>query len=245
MDFNKLLEKIKSTGYWKVIIRPTEFRENRISSRDECARAVKESQIRLRGWYYPHIDQQDSSIFYMGNDSVGSFCDWEEKIEYWRFYQNGQFIHYFAIDEDYRLAGQESQGRMRERFHLKDSEENDKFLEILDTLYTVTEIFLFASNLAAKADLGPEVEVEIELADVGGRTLFIWDQRRILFEKYTCKFHNENIIKRRIVKVDELFTNSLDYALDVAVDIMKDFNWLNVNRDIFSEDQRKLVERRI
>ena len=37
---DKLLEIIKSRGFWKVVIRPTKFSENRISSLDECTQII-------------------------------------------------------------------------------------------------------------------------------------------------------------------------------------------------------------
>ena len=241
-----LINKIKQRGYWKVIIRPTEFKEKRITTREECAKIIKESHISLRGWSYPHISRE--GIVFSGNDSVASSTDWDEggHHEYWQFYQNGQFIHYFSMYEDSILKDEKLE-KIKKSFGFSKPEDlSDRFLSILNTLYSVTEIFLFATNLVKKTDLGEKIYIEIELGNIYGRTLFFWDTfSRILFKAYTCKFHSENIVKKTPVKKDDLITSYTQLALDTTIEIFKDFNWKDVNKSIFVEDQKKLLERRL
>ncbi len=242
---NELIDKIKQNGYWKIVIRPAEFIENRISSREECKRLIEENQIRLRGWYYPHIDGNKGIVF-SGNDNVSSSCNWEEggTFEYWKFYQNGQFIHYLGMIEDYRLSDKDKRATADSvRLTNVDS---PTFLSIINVLYLVTEAFYFAAKLAKKDMLGEDAQIEIELGNVYKRTLFFWGEVRLLFNPYTCEFDSgENIVKKVQVSKTGLVENHAALALDTTIDILKDFGWYDVNKSIFAEDQKKLLERRL
>lgn len=237
----ELIQKIKQKGYWKVIIRPTEFKQKNISGLDECKKIIEASVVSLRGWNYPHIDKNGITI--SGNDSIESYCDSDfiGHLEYWRFYQSGQFIHYFSMREDYCIDEKEMQ-----RIKYQGDIESSKLLSIISTLYSVTEIFEFAQRLAVKDILGSLIEISIELADVEGRELFFWDSfSRYLNRNYTCTFRDENIAEKRIVPKEELIANSDKIALTVYMEILKKFNWPEIPQQVFEKDQAKFLQRRI
>ncbi len=241
---NELVDKIKQNGYWKIVIRPTEFMESRIQSRDKCKEVIEQSQIKLRGWDFPHIDRV-KGIFPSGNDNVASSCDWPEGglFEYWKLYQNGQFISYKNMIEDFRLSNEEKK-HAADQVRLE-SWQDARFLSVVNALYTVTEAYSFAAELAKRSTLGDEVAIEIELGNVFNRTLFFWGQFRFLFQPYTCHFDNENIIRKVVVSKQDLVENFASLAMKTTIGILNDFGWHDVNENIFQEDQRKLLERRL
>jgi len=235
----ELIEKIRKKGYWNVEIRPTVFEEKRIPDLDSCIALIKECQVSLRGWSYPHIDNTGISVG--GNDSVQSFCDWPEGgyFEYWRLYQSAQFVHYFTMREDYRL----SEKKIQEIKHYH-STSSAKFLDIISTLYSVTEVLEFTKRMAINNVFNASVEIKIELGDVQGRELFFWDSfSRYLSRSYVCSFPDENIIASRTIERNDLLANSSKLAIDVCLEIFRKFNW-STNAQIFEEDQRKFLERR-
>lgn len=239
-----LINKIKKKGYWRVIIRPTEFNEKRIPNKDDCVRIVNESKIVFRGWDYPHIDHR-GGIIRSGPDSVASFCDWPEggHFEYWKFYQNGQFVHYFSMIEDYQITKKEKE-KARDSFVFSELDNNvDRFLSIISTLYTITEIHFFAAKLAKLGSFGKETEIIIEFGNVNGRVLFFWGEPlRILSNAYTCLY--EPIVEKRVISTERLISDPASFALDFTMDILKEFNWRDPNKNVFIEDQKKLIERR-
>lgn len=237
----ELINKIKQKGYWKVVIRPTIFNKDNIPSLDDCKKIIESCIISLRGWNYPHIHREGIKI--SGNDNIESYCDSESLgyFEYWRFYQSGQFIHYFSMREDYRIDEKELQ-RIKHQSETKST----KLLSILSTLYSVTEIFEFTQRLVAKDILGDAVEISIELGNVEGRELFFWDSfSRWLNMNYICTFRGENILVTRIVPKEELVSNSAKIALVACMEIFKKFNWINVPEQVFAEDQKKFLEKRL
>jgi len=240
-----LLGKIKEKGYWKVVIRPTEFSEKRIVSKEDAEKIITDSKIVLRGWDYPHIDYPNG-IVRSGLDSIASSVDWKEgsKFEFWKFYLNGQFVHYFAMREDYEMD-EEQKKKARQSFVFSKLDENtDRFFSVLNTLYSVTEIYLFASKLAKQGNFGEKMEIVIELGNTKGRTLFFWGNTfRELFNANTCAY--EPIVNERVLKTEELIKNPGSFALDVTIDIFKEFNWRDPNKNVFLEDQIKFMGGRI
>lgn len=237
----ELIDKIKQKGYWRVNIRPIEYNEKRIPSVEECINIIKSCVVYLRGWDYPHIDRTGISM--SGNDSIESLCDWPEggHYEYWRFYQSGQFVHYFSMREDYAIDGERLKKIQHDR-HTK----SEKYLDILSALYSVTEVYLFARNLMAKNIMGEEMEIIVELGGVEGRELFFWDSfMRRLFNNYVCAFRDENIVIKQVVKKEEIIAAPLELALKVSIEIFRRFNWMDAPANVFAEDQKKFIERRL
>ena len=242
-DIEKLLKKIKSRGYWKVIIRPTKYKKDLIPSLETCKKIMEDSKVSLRGWDYPHIDHRDL-IKNASQDSVYSYCDWDEggKFEYWRFYKTGQFIHYFEMREYWELSDEkknELQSELRT--------DSKYFLSILSTLYLFTEIFEFSSRLASKIENIDGVEIIIELHGVNGRTLFFWDQfMRTLYRAYTCGYIQDVAESRRIISKEKLIQDNSKISLEETIKLFKEvFNWEGANEEILKEDQKKLLERRL
>ena len=96
----ELLDNIRSRGYWRVVIRPYSFIEKRIADRSELLHILEKTSVEYKGWGFPHIDgwrKPDN-----GPDWIGQEISKEPILELWRFYQSGQFIHYFGMPEDWK-----------------------------------------------------------------------------------------------------------------------------------------------
>lgn len=223
-----LLEKIKSRGYWKVIIRPESFKENLIRSLEECDRIVNDSVVRLRGWDYPHC----SGMITRDIDYIEDRVDWNFFHEIWRFYQSGQFVHLrgLAIDWQKGVRGEPSL-------------EPGEALSYLGTLYTITEIYSFASRLVEKLELESPVYIYINLVNAKGRKIVTLDPRRFLPYDYVSQL--EEIPRKITIGPSNLIANSAELAIEHVVWLFERFNWTKMPRQVFIEDQKKFLERRI
>jgi hypothetical protein len=217
------LAKIHSTGYWRVNIRPTKFESERIPSLAKCRDILQTSIVQLRGWDYPHLDNTETAN---GQDWVESGCDFLSHIEYWRLYQSGQFVHQFACIEDHEASSAHIRG-----------------LEVISTLYTVTEIFEFAGRLAIRGVFSPEAEMSITLAGMEGRKLFLWSPERSLNRLYVCCI--PEIAFSKTFTEAEISARASELALDTTVWIFERFNWIEVPRQVLAEDQKRFLERRL
>lgn len=230
VDVKERLETIKSTGYWRVNIRPTKFEKLRIDHRERCWEIVESCSVYLRGWDYPAVHYKER---FFEKDYVQSGADFEGKVELWRLYKSGQFIHYFACIEDSR----------RERIANRIGQDASGGLSILSTLYSITEIFEFATRLAQKGVLQPRLQISIKLVGMENRQLFFWNSGRNLFSRYTCK--EDEILFNEELSPTEIMASGRDKALDITIGILQSFNWSSPSRAVLAEDQQRFLQKRL
>src|SRR3989442_1688113 len=99
MDAKELDQTVRSRGFWRVVIRPSRFVAERAPLRD-LETIVRDSIVQLRGWDYPHFPREGVT---RGDDFILALTEagWLAHLEVWRLYQSGQFIHLFAMREDW------------------------------------------------------------------------------------------------------------------------------------------------
>ncbi len=232
-----LIEKIKSRGYWRVLIRPTQYKKDLISSLSECRRFIEESKVSLRGWDYPHIERRGEGLV-NGDDWVESSTDWSQYLEHWRFYQSGQFAHLFNCKEDWFDSNEVEISYPRRRSSLPDA-----FLEPVWTVYRTTEIYEFAARLAAKGFFGNSLSISVELHKMKGRTLFLTDPARgPLHGDYTSRI--DDISFQKTIPVEAMLASPSDFALENLLYFFERFNWDRIPIDVLKNDQRQLLEQR-
>ncbi|WP_163187066.1 helix-turn-helix domain-containing protein [Niallia circulans] len=223
IDSNDILNQIKDRGYWRVIIRPTYYKENRIDSLTSCKRILIENKLSIRGWDFPHIRNLEN-----GNGYVQATEDWGQFKELLRFYKSGQFVYYRALHEEY----------MEEKFQKR---VNGKGLEILSTLYLYTEVYEFASRLAQLKLLGDEITIDIECHDIKGRRLFFYELGRDLYRDYISTIENNSVTSTEST-VEELISNGNNMAIDALNQLFEKFNWdTSAVLGMFKEEQQKLL----
>jgi hypothetical protein len=231
VDVEKRMEEIKSTGYWRVNIRPTKFEKSRIDTLSHCWELVESCRVYLRGWDYPAVSVKEKVL---GDEWVQSGADFRGIVELWRFYQSGQFIHYFSCLED-RHRPEEVSARLDQNVF--------RGLSVVSTLYRVTEIFEFAARLAQEGILQPQVQISIKLEGMKNRQLFFWEPYRYLSESYICRI-NEIPFDKELPATDIIAARH-EEALKAAIHIFERFGWQDPPWQILAEDQRKLLERRL
>jgi hypothetical protein len=160
-----ILDKVRTRGYWRVVIRPSTFGKNHIPNYAGLLPIVEKNAVRLRGWGYPHVDHRDPPL--RGADWVGQETEWDYFLEVWRLYQSGQFVHTFAITGDWR---DQSSNWPADRGWAA-----GHYLYYLDTLFEFVEIFEFASRLALSPAGAAAMHVEIHLRGLQGRRLVSTD----------------------------------------------------------------------
>jgi len=137
-DCAKCLAKIKSRGYWQIIIRPITFQKGHISDLSNGLKIIEKCKMSLRGWDYPHMSYEEPA--YCGIDYLESIVDWSIHKELWRFYDSGQFVHFRGFKEDWL-----------EESHFDSSQyacSSRTAFDGIDAIYTMTEIYQFANRLA-------------------------------------------------------------------------------------------------
>lgn len=211
-EFDATKFQIIKRGYWKVTVSPIKFEKERIKDLSEILRIVGRCQISIRGWNYPHFHEAGQSYggTSVGSDFIQSITNFKYFIELWRLYQSGLFVHEFACPEDMWPQTKDS-----------------NVLEILDTLYRMTEIYKFASNLAINDVFGNNLLVGLELNNMQNRSLLFLDPRRDLHANYRCQTnqltYSETLTKSQII------AEANEIAVQRSKWIFQRFNWLSEN----------------
>lgn len=230
-----LRTKIKEAPHWRVTIRPGTFVEERVRTLSECWRLIELSRVVLRWWDYPHWDGQHQN----GKDWIGSWYEYESYREYWRFYQSGQFLHLFKFKEDgYR---DKAASKAKSDVPALDGFAPSGYLNVVPTLWTITEIFEFAARLVQQVDFGDFVSLTIQMVGVKDRALYISDPGRDLSRPYVA---SESILGREwTLGTADLLGGTSELAMDAAEWFFERFQWTSPPRQVLAGDQRKLLGR--
>jgi hypothetical protein len=222
--------KIKSRGYWQVIIRPANFNKDRLESLGYCKDLIEQNHVFFRGWDYPHIDSRYGIT--SGNDWVESSENWTSHIEYWRFYRSAQFFHLFSCIEDWE--------QFRIFWSGQPTTTSGYGLEFICTLYTITEIFELAARLAKKKIFDDSLKISITLNGMKNRRLVTSEIERNFFTSYIC--NSEKIEISKIISFDEIVSKSREIAIDNTINVYEHFNLFKLPRRVLEEEQDRLVK---
>lgn len=205
-----LLEKIRSRGYWKVIVRPTTYVEKRVLDKKTLEHILRATSVSLRGWNFPHVD--DFTELDSGKDWIGQRIAWDRIRELWRFYQSGQFVHYFGMIEDW---GDNSTGQWLPSRRVR--------LDVKNAVAQFTEVFEFAARLSftEAGDSGTHMEIVagniedhvLQLPSRPGEAYWI-PQARKPSMTYMTDLPN-----------DVLVAEKRDLALKASMEFFRCFNW--------------------
>ena len=232
---NPTLEKIKQRGHWYIRFRGEQYNPQRLSTEVQCDELLRRLVVRLRGWNYPHYPREGA--IYGPNYCEGT-VDWEGHTEFWRFYQSGQFVHYLALREDW-IA--EDTWFMRDpRFA---AIQPGSALFVINTIYTLTEVYEFLKRLTSHDVYGDAVTVSLELSPIDNRHLRLLDDfhRAPLmgdYESRVPKFDWQKTYRR-----DEVLETSSELALDVIQKLFLLFQWGRQPVDTFRGDQQALLKK--
>lgn len=241
----EVIDKIKSTGYWKIRLHPSDEQLGEYIASTSLKDILSNISIDLRGWDYPHISQE--SIMRTSENKIACSFDWENhgKIEYWELSTNGLFEHILAMNEDYIRPEKIEEIKSWYHFGRENILEKTKLFEVMNTIYEITEILLFASRYS-QLDSFKNIEdfkLTIELHGVNNRMLYIWDRWRNLHSPYTCHFENDLIVLEKEFTKKDIIGNFDEIAFNFIVKIFTDFGWESINTQMIKAEQDKLIKR--
>lgn len=207
------LEKLKSRGYWQVIIRPTSFNPKMVDIEDLWP-MLEKMVVRIRGWYFPHLDHKKNPHIDM--EWIGQEFDWEHHKSAWRFYQSGLFIHLGSIRFDWRDESS--------RWPADNNWKPGMLLGVGDTVITFTEIMELASRLSLSKAGDQQMYIGIVVHGLKGRSLYVDSNERWPFDStYTSSL--ENYPNELNVSRQKLVADHKDLAIKAAQDLFKRFGW--------------------
>jgi len=171
-------------GHWFVTIQPLPRIDERIPLNDLLTR-IQQAQVMLRGWDYPHIDNNTRNR----DRAIENTTDWREYHERWRFSTSGFFAHRWRMRED----------GIPERVGT---------LDFISAIWSMTEVFVFSSRLYGEDPTVEQVTVSLELDGLHDRRLTsspeYWINARHLPSENI--FRREATLNRATMLADPLVT---------------------------------------
>ena len=211
---SKLLDEIRSRGYWEVVIQPHTFIEQRIANVSDLYPILQRCSVRLQIWDFPRLDRRTQP--HVGTDWIGQDLQWEHHLELWRFYQSGQFVHLAGIKSDWRDRST--------LWPLANGWQPGAVLEIGDTVLRFTEIFELAARLAF-TDAGDDfMHVSVTLKGLKNRALqFDRPNGQPLATEYraTGEDYSYTVEQSRV----KFITKPRALAIQGARELFERFNW--------------------
>lgn len=233
-----VLDDIQSRGYWRINFEPLVYGQ-KLKTLGECRDIVEKNHVELRGWDYPHFPRrtgQDTGLN-AGNNYYQGWINWYDEKELWRMYQSGQFLHFFAMRDDWLelshwgiVPGVPEQPK--------------NTLNIIgEVIYEVTEIFEFLSRLAKSGIYDEGVRVFISLNKTKDRELVVrGDARAPLMGAYKASLDEIEFIKE--YTKDEALVQSKELAFEAILYIFERFGWDNPPVATIKHDQENLLNGR-
>ncbi len=210
-----LLKKILSRGYWRVIIRPESFSQDKIEY-DALYPIMQNTTVSIYDAGFPNVDQRYPLL--RGADYIGQEIEAGHILEVWCLYQSGQFIQYSGILEDWT----DQLGL----FSTPPDWLQANKLAIEEVVRQFTCVFELASRLALTDIYGEDTHlyVDILIKGIQGRRLYISTPGKVPFRsKYTAQIPEYSYAKKFLK--EELIASSKELALRASREMFLRFGW--------------------
>lgn len=212
MSTPALLQTIKSRGYWKVIVRPDVFLADALPKLQLVEETIRACTVQVRGWDYPHWPRDGAPRV---GEAIEGVTDWEDHKEYWKAFKSGQFIHFFAMREDWL--------RENSSFRRIDIAPN-AVLSYDSTVFSFTEIFLFAARWASRLPHSSNFTVELLLNGLANRQLSTFDASRVPFDEWH-KAHIPYWSASHSFTASELISSPKELAVNQVIQLLEQFSF--------------------
>lgn len=232
-----LRESILVGAHWRTAIRPSEFKADLLPTLAECWRVAEAANVQFRGWDYPHVDHECRTP---GQDYIQSWVEFMGERSFWRLYQSGQFGHVFAFRED--SYGDDLLNRVRRVARMPPGFVPTGYADFINVLYTLTEIFSFASRLAERGKFGPRLEIDVSMHNVANRLLVSFEPGR--FFHYFLPATERDLTFGWAGDATEFLASADALARRATNHFYERFGWTDAPETLLVDEQATFLSRR-
>lgn len=222
--------------HWRVSFRPQNYDQELIPSLNDCFPTIAQASVTHLKWDYPYTHLPYGTMG-TGKHWVAAWLDWEDRKEYWRFHQSGQFYNLFAIREATSAIWKNA----LEEGYLEQTARPSPgtgFIAALSFLERMTVIWEFCSRLCIRGVYDSSVDLSVGLIGIKGFVL--WHQRLPVLE--VSNLYAEDELERKwTYSVDDIVARSAELALNASMWFYDRFGWMRPSWDELRDHQEKFL----
>ena len=235
---------VREVPHWRVVFRPGHYNAESIPTLGDCRRIIERTHVSLRGWDYPQLSP-DPSESGSGENWIASWSAFMGHLEYWRFYQSGQFVHLFSVRESTEKKWREKL-RADAASHLAPKSGLDwgsvpGFISITNTIYCLTEIFEFATRLCEAGVYRGTTSITIELHGISGFVLSA-DWNRGWHQHCAASM---DVLSHTWPASSDTLIRGRDLTIEAAIWFFERFEWHNPSPKVIEKDVQDLLESKL
>jgi hypothetical protein len=242
--YDEVIERIRSGPYWRLVIRPEPFAENRLRL-EELLPTVSKATVRFRGWDFPHVNR-NKALFTAAN-YIATTEDFLSHLEHWRMYMSGQFVYIAGVRESTDPRWKEKLARSARFSLIAPSTDFDwskvpGFIEVVNFVYTITEFFELAARLNQSLPDTEATKIIIGLHNIEGFVLTVDDfNRGGLWDPYAAD--EQTLENAWTIPLSTLVRASENLTLEAIQWFLVRFGWMEPNTEQIKRDIRALTQR--
>ncbi len=231
-----VLEKIKSRGYWRILISPISHKV-RFKQTTDCFQFIEKNFVDIDGLTFPFytglsVAKDESLIKEYFSEYALCSADYGSIKEYWRLYRSGQFIHFTGILDDWW------QDDVFQRSYLTSIKPFERISYNQSIMLTVTQVFDFMNRMCSYDIYNEGLSINMQIHKLHNRSLWFPDNRMFL----QLKPSKENIFtEEKTFSKEDLIIRHRDLSIDVLLRIYELFNW-HPSADQLKTYQEKMVK---
>ncbi|MHB8415749.1 MAG: hypothetical protein ACYDB1_10270 [Acidiferrobacteraceae bacterium] len=241
MDYT--IKEIEQVPRLVVSVAPLRYDAERLSIQ-RCAEIIPTCQVRVRGWFFPHISREsivsgERNRYIMHETEVQGII---RHLEQWRMYRSGQFVFRMMLWEVPNAGAQE---KMRENadgsnYNHWDFDRLKGFVGFVGVIYSVSEAFTFASRLAQAVPYDTPADISVSLRGLKNWALGSTDWAVHLDEAYIARV--DALEHQVVAPLDELVADPLGKAADAITSLFQQFGWMDPSRTMIGNWQRQIFK---
>lgn len=207
--------------YWRVLIRPTHHRGDRIVTSRECLNVLESIAVRAGGWRYPFVSR-DNERLRIRDDHVEVVVDSSEFREFVRLYRSGQLLFVSVLREAFLVGTLEEAREIAKYSAPRGSVPPTGGVNIIRLVRLVSVAFENARLLVEHLNIQEPMEMSFKLGNIKGHVLVAGPHRE-LDELYQAP--EETIEFKREFSPEDLRVKSRTLALEVTSEFFAAFHW--------------------
>lgn len=242
MDIEAEVKKIEQSPHWRVLIRPSKYKEVKNPKVGELQRAVSSHAVSIRGWTFPQVPRsaEDQEC---GPNYFGGITLWSSEAEYFRYFSSGQFLFLSRVKE----FGDASWHKMLEELAAghgwrdgKPREKPNGYFSLINLLYHFCEYVEFATRLAGSGLLGESADLTISLNQIRGFVLTTEHNRSWWNPP---PFAGDKVEFTDTFDAKTLIAESKEIILQIAEHFFKNLGWNEFNHEVIKKERDKFFRK--